>query len=177
MSCRFQPKGKVHKAEDEDIYITNRTNNKSPKPRFRTQREYDFLQYTRLVFKWATENYDLNRAQLELLLYLYPKAVFTRSEFKYFHRTIGIWENKSLQMYMEKGYIKIWREKKGRRRTLYELSDKGRRLCARMHRMCTGEEKIPLTAATNKMIGKDNAPRIDKYWLDMMKRSNREIGK
>lgn len=180
MSSRYQPKGPVHKAEDEDINISNTTTEKKPKPRHRTTRQYDFLQYSRLVFKWAVENYDLNRNQIDLLLYLYPKAVFTKSEFMHFHRTMGIWESKTLNMLIDKGFIRIWRKKKGKDRQLYELTDKGRRLCSRMHRMCTGEEEIPMTAATNKMVKNkdhDNTPRINQYWLKMMERSNREIRK
>ena len=155
-------------------YKKNVTKNKQPKPRFRTEREYDFLSNTRIVFKWATENHDLTRAKLELLLYLYSKALFNKKQLADFHKTIGIYQQKTLHEFLDKGFIMLWRVRSRQECALYALTEKGKRLCARMHLMCTGEEKIPLTKVTNRMLSKKDAPRIDGYWLDMMKRNNKE---
>ena len=44
-------------------------------------REIQLFKYYRLVRKWACKTYDLNDADLELLIYLDCKQRFTRQEF------------------------------------------------------------------------------------------------
>lgn len=148
---------------------------KYPKPRYRAKLKYDFLQYTRIVFKWATENYNLRRPEIEMLLYLYPKGTFTQTEFTTFHKTIGMYQQKAFREIIAEGWILMWRPRRGHQSALYCLSDKAKRMCSRMHRICTGEEEIPTNPRANALAS-NNDKRINGYYLDIIKKMNKDKG-
>lgn len=145
---------------------------KKPLPQYNSIRDYDFLQYIRVVFKWALKNNpDLSRAKLEMLLYLYPKGVFTYSKFHKYYKTIGLYQNKALSEFMEDGYIKVWQPKKGNQAKLYSLTNKAKSLCDIMHKYCTGDEKLPLDEENGLITDKE--VRINNYYVDMIKDMNK----
>lgn len=148
------------------------TRNKKPIPNHKTSREYDFLQYIRLVFRWGITNSKLSRQNLELLLYLYPRGAFTRYKFNLYHKTIAIYQAKTLDMFLKNGWVVVWRPKKGRDAALYVLTDKAKVLCDNMHKYCTGDKEIPLDDR-NVMV-KDKSTRINQYYLNMIKGMNKE---
>ena len=45
-------------------------------------RELNLLKHYRIIRKWACKNYDLNDADLELLIYFDCMDLFTREDFK-----------------------------------------------------------------------------------------------
>lgn len=145
---------------------------KKPKPRYRSKRDYDFLQYIRIVFKWATENYDLTRPELELLLYLYPMGTFTKYEFFQFTKTVSMYQNRLLDKFIDNGYIHIWRTKKGNESRLYALTNKAKTLCSRMHKFCTGEINMPESPRFNN-LAKNDDKRINGYYMDIIKKMNK----
>lgn len=141
---------------------------KKPLPQYNSVRDYDFLQYVRVVFKWALQhNPDLTRPRLEMLLYLYPKGAFTYSQFHKYYKLIGLYQNKALTDFMEQGYIKVWRLPKKNEAKLYALTSKAKDLCDTMHKYCTGDEKIPLDESNG--LTTDKTTRINRYYVDMIK--------
>lgn len=164
-----------HTVKGKPIYIRNTTKNKKPKPRHTTTREYDFLQYIRPVFKWATENTGLKRAHLELILYLYPKGVFSKNDFYNFHKLIGIYQGKTFNMFLKEGYMVLWRPKKGREKALYSLTNKSKQLCDKMHKFLTGDKQIPTSAQSN-ILAKEGGARINGYYMDTIKQMNKDRG-
>lgn len=148
---------------------------KKPLPRYRSRIEYDFLKYIRVVFKWAVENYpDLSRPQVELLLYLYGTGAFSMKQFNDYHKLVGMYAIKSLKKFEKDGYIKLWRRRKGKDHALYTLTHKAKILCGKMHRYSCGVEEMPDNpVSTNKMI-REGAPRINNYYLDIIKRMNQD---
>lgn len=163
--------------DKEFIRENNKTRNKSPKPRYRTSREYDFLQYIRVVMKWAVVNHDLVRGEVEMLLYLYPKGVFTMQFFSDFHKTYGMYQQKTLAKLIEGGWIHLWRPKKNRQAALYALTDKAKRMCDRMHKFSTGEEAIPETKFNRLSTIGEGQPRIHNYYFDIIKKMNKNRNK
>lgn len=160
-------------SDKEFIRENNNTRNKSPKPRYRTSREYDFLQYIRVIMKWATVNNDLVRGEVEILLFLYPKGAFSAKTFNDYHRTFGMYQRKLMAKFINEGWITLWRPKKGRQNALYTLTNKAKKLCDKMHKFSTGEEAIPETPY-NKLTKKgEDAPRIHTYYMDAIKRMNK----
>lgn len=153
---------------------TIKKNTKKPYPRYRSRIEYDFLMYTRLVFKWAQENYGLSRPQIELLLFLYGTGAFSKKQFYDYHKTVGMYADKSLNEFIEGGWVSVWRpaNKKHKIHKLYTLSQKAKIMCSKMHKFSCGEEEIPLTAANNALVQNKGEKRINNYYLDAIKRMN-----
>lgn len=144
------------------------TRKKKPLPQYNSVRDYDFLQYIRVVFKWALQNNpDLNKGRLEMLLYLYPKGAFTYGQFHKYYKLIGLYQNKALAEFIEQGYIKVWRIPKRGESKLYALTGKTKELCDTMHKYCTGDEKIPLDESNDLTV--DKTKRINNYYVDMIK--------
>lgn len=144
----------------------------APACKYKHDIKYDFLTYMRLVMKWAVANNDLTRPQVELLLFLYGQGKFSQKQFFDYHTTLGIYQIKGFQQFIEDNWIKIYRPKKGRECALYIITTKGQRLCSRMHKMCAGEEKIPTSPRSNN-LAKSSKP-IDRYYLEAIKKMNRD---
>lgn len=163
-------KTKKQKYQTKDVY---KSKTKTPKPRHQSRIEYDFLKYIRVVFKWAKDNSGLGRPQIELLLYLYGLGAFSKRQFSEYYRLIGIYQQKGLQEMIDNGWIRLWRVKKGKEHALYTLTHKGKHLCNSMHRYCAGVSEIPIIASQNKMARGD-APRVNNYFLDIVKKMNKD---
>ena len=143
-----------------------------PKPRLKSRSEYDFLKYIRVVFKWATENNPtLNRPQIELLLYLYSLGAFSKKEFTDYHKTISLYQQKTLDYFIKEGWVKVWRVRKGKEHALYNLTRKAKTLCYRMHSISCGVEEIPESAVYNN-LEKKGSKRINGYYMDIIKKMN-----
>lgn len=157
------------------IYMKSKTRYKKPKPRHRSNRDYDFLQYIRPVFKWATENSGLTRPQMELILYLYPKGVFTKKDFYDYHKILGMYQIKTFDMMVKDGFIVTWRPKKRGQKALYSLTNKAKQICDKMHKFLTGEKEVPVNSRNN-ILAQDGRARIDGYYMDVIKRMNKDRG-
>lgn len=137
--------------------------------------QHDFLKYIRIVMRWAVENSTLNRPHVEALLYLYGCGTFSKKQFQDFHKTIGMYEQKTLDTLTKEGWVVLWRpaQKSKRIHALYTLSHKAKLFCSKIHKVCCGLEEIPTEETKNKLAGK-TGKRIDTYYMDMIKRMNRD---
>lgn len=165
-----------HFPKDKTIYNHTKTRHKKPKPRHRSTRDYDFLQYIRPVFKWATENSGLTRPQVELMLYLYPKGVFEKKDFFNYHKILGMYQSKTFDMFMKEGFIKVWRPKKKGQKALYSLTNKAKQICDKMHKFLTGEKEVPVNSRNN-ILAQDGGARINGYYMDVIKKMNKDRDK
>lgn len=147
---------------------------KIPKTKFVSYVEYDFLKYIRLVNRWVLEqNPNLTRTDLELLLYLYGVGAFTKSLFYSYHKTMGIYSVKTFKTMLEDNIITMYRPKMGESPALYVLSNKTKKICKDMHLYCIGQKELP-TSKDKALISRDKAPRINNYYLDLIKRMNKD---
>lgn len=140
--------------------------------------KYDFLKYLRVVMRWATENSGLSRPHVEVLLYLYCMGTFSKKQFHDFHKTLGIYEQKTLDNLSKEGWIALWRpaSKKTKEHALYSLTHKGKLFCAKIHNVCCGEDEIPIEETRNKLAG-NTGKRIDTYYMEMIKKMNKDKSK
>jgi DNA-binding HxlR family transcriptional regulator len=149
-----------------------------PPKRVYSQVDYDFLKYIRIVFKWAKENYpDLKRPDLEMLLYLYPIGAFSRSQYVLYHKPMGLYAVSNLNKMIKGGWIKKFREGKGRQHVLYKLTEKANRLCGEMHKLTCGDKKMsehPNNNAIAKLAKDPNKPKANKYYMDIIKKMNKD---
>jgi len=107
-------------------------------------KELNLLKHYRIIQKWACKKYNLNDADLELLMYLDCLELFTKQDFK-----MGVysysWDNRRWNRLLKEDWIVVWRR---RNRTtqkyhIYKTSFKFKRLLSRMYRIMLGEEDIP----------------------------------
>ena len=111
------------------------------------------LKHYRLIRRWACRNYDLTDADLELLIYFDCMYFFTKQDYK-----IGTyaysWDNKRWNNLLKEGWIVVWRNRNRttQKYNIYKVSFKCKQLIHRMYRIMLGEEDIPTTARSNKIM-------------------------
>tara|TARA_R110002012_G_scaffold223853_1_gene395857 strand:- start:410 stop:850 length:441 start_codon:yes stop_codon:yes gene_type:complete len=138
-------------------------------------RELNLFKYYRLVRKWACKTYDLNDADLELLIYLDCKSRFTRNNFIDGSYTYS-WDKTRWDRLRQNGWIEVWRH---RNRTsikysIYKTSFKCSQLISRIYRILLGQEDMP---TSERNIFFNNKSYTDKVYNkaidDMIKDKNR----
>jgi ADP-heptose:LPS heptosyltransferase len=112
-------------------------------------REMNLFKYYRLVRRWACKTYNLKDADLELLVYLDCKELFTRNDFIDGVYTYS-WDKNRWERLRREGWIDVFKE---RNRTtskyaVYKVSSKSKRLINRIYRILLAEEDLP-TATTS----------------------------
>jgi hypothetical protein len=116
-------------------------------------KDLNLLKHYRIIRKWACKTSDLNDADLELLLYLEALDLFTKQDFKTGTFAYS-WDNRRWNRLLKDGWIVVWRK---RNRTtqkyhIYKVSFKCKQLISRMYRIMLGEEEIPETVRSNKIM-------------------------
>lgn len=140
-----------------------------PPETFHQKVQYDFLQYIRVVFNWACTTHEISRPHLELILYIYPIGLFKRTDIEIFTKTLDMKYARVFKKLEADGWVTMWRGKKGKQSALYTLSTKGKVLCGKMHKICTGESEIP-DSHYNPFV--DSNKHIDKYYLNIIRKMN-----
>ncbi len=116
-------------------------------------KELNLLKHYRIIRKWACKTCNLKDADLELLIYLDALNLFTKQDFK-----TGVfsysWDNRRWNRLLKEGWIVVWRK---RNRTtqkyhLYKTSQKFKHILSRMYRIMLGDEDIPETTTSNKIM-------------------------
>jgi hypothetical protein len=116
-------------------------------------KDLNLLKHYRIIRKWACKTSDLNDADLELLIYLDALDLFTKQDFKTGTFAYS-WDNRRWNRLLKDGWIVVWRK---RNRTtqkyhIYKVSFKCKQLISRMYRIMLGEEEIPETEKSNKIM-------------------------
>lgn len=162
------------------IYVKRKTNQLEEDKVFGFQTKYTFLQYLRIVMRWACGKLDVSSRYVDLLLYLYPIGVFNTLQFNRICATMQMYQRRELNYMMDKGLLRVWRigdKSKNvyeRTATLYSLSDKAAKVCARMHRVLLGEQGLPENH--NNPLEKSNSKKvIDKYYMEKIKEMNKRV--
>ena len=116
-------------------------------------KELNILKHYRIIRKWACNNNDLTDAELELLIYLDRKDMFTKHDFEIGTYSYS-WNNRRWNKLLKQGWITIWRN---RNRTthkynIYKVSFKCKQPIQRMYRIMLGEEDIPTSERRNSIM-------------------------
>ena len=116
-------------------------------------RELNLLKHYRIIRKWACKNYDLNDADLELLIYFDCMDLFTREDFKIGTYSYS-WDNRRWNRLLKEGWITVWRKhnRTTQKYNIYKVSFKCKQLISRMYRIMLGTEDIPTSAHRNKIM-------------------------
>jgi len=138
-------------------------------------RDMNLLKYYRLIRKWACKTYNLKDADLELLIYLDCKNRFTRNDFIDGEYTYS-WDKDRWERLRRDGWIEVWRH---RNRTtikysIFQTSQKCKRLISRMYRIMLGQEDLP---TSERSVFYKNKTYTDKVYNkaidDMIKDTER----
>jgi hypothetical protein len=113
--------------------------------------------------------YKINTGDLEVLLFLYSEKYFNKTKFNEFDELLS-WNVKRFDSLLRDGWIIVFRKKKGKQTTLYEISYKGRRMIGSMYKKLNGEE-LPESKSINPLF-LANASYTDKLYRDMIKEMN-----
>jgi len=112
-------------------------------------REINLFKYYRLVRRWACKTYDLKDADLELLIYLDCKELFTRNDFIDGVYTYS-WDKHRWERLRKNGWIDVFkhRNRTTSKYSVYKVSLKTKRLITRIYKILLAEEDLP-TATTS----------------------------
>ena len=136
-------------------------------------RELKLFKYYRLVRKLACKTYDLNDADLELLIYLDCKQRFTRQEFIDGTYTYS-WDKQRWERLRSQGWIEVWRH---RNRTsikfsIFKTSFKCSQLISRIYRILLGEEDLPTSERSIFYNNKSYSDKVFNKAIDDMIKDN-----
>lgn len=118
---------------------------------------YDFLRYSKMVFKWAQSTHKLSRAKLDLLLFVHPLGKFQRKEIKEIVKTLGLLGQFTFKELIEDGWIEKF---DFRVRSLFQLTTKATMLCEDMHLMCLGKKPIPNNCDVSGIFHEETKVRV-----------------
>ena len=136
-------------------------------------RDLNLLKHYRIIRKWACKNYDLNDADLELLIYFDCMDLFTREDFKIGTYSYS-WDNRRWNRLLKEGWILVWRKhnRTTQKYNIYKVSFKCKQLISRMYRIMLGTEDIPTSAHRNKIM--KGKTYMDKVMITSINNVNKD---
>ena len=116
-------------------------------------KELNLLKHYRIIRKWACRNNDLTDAELELLIYLDCKDIFSKHDFEIGTYSYS-WDNRRWNKLLKNDWIVVLRHRNRTTQTyhLYKVSFKCKQLINRMYRIMLGKDDIPISERRNKII-------------------------
>jgi hypothetical protein len=116
-------------------------------------RELNILKHYRVIRTWACKNNNITDADLELLIYLDSIGMFSKQDFKqgsYYYS----WDNRRWNRLLKENWIIVWRKRNHttQKYHLYKASFKCKQLIAKIYRIMMGEDEIPLSPISNKIM-------------------------
>jgi ADP-heptose:LPS heptosyltransferase len=132
-------------------------------------RELNLLKYYRLVRKWACKTYDLQDADLELLIYLDCKGHFTRNDFIEGVYTYS-WDKERWERLRKSGWIDVWRQRNMTtiKYSIYKTSFKTKQLITRIYKILLKEEDLPTSHRSKFYNNKTYTDKVYNKAIDEM---------
>ena len=136
-------------------------------------KELGLLKHYRIIRKWVSKTCDLKEADLELLFYLDAINFFTKQDFKDGTHSYS-WDNRRWNRLLKDGWIVVWRNRNRttQKYNIYKVSMKGKHLLNRIYRIMLGEEDIPETEKSNKIMKRTSY--MDKVLSVAIKNVNKD---
>jgi len=131
--------------------------------------ENDYLKYWRVVKYYVKAKYGLTQAELEMLLFLKSEGYFDKDKFKEFDALIS-WNVNRFDKMRRDGWIEVFRRRDGKRKALYQLSMKSKRMIALVYKKLNGEE-LPMSDSHDPMFRRD-ATYNSKVYRNFIKQMN-----
>tara|TARA_B100001250_G_C19485404_1_gene650567 strand:+ start:189 stop:620 length:432 start_codon:yes stop_codon:yes gene_type:complete len=132
----------------------------------------DYLKYWRVVRYFIKAKYNLSQADLDIILFLYSEKYFSKDKFAEFDKLIS-WNVNRFDNLLRDGWIEVFRKYDGKRKGVYQLSYKAKRVVSSIYKKLSGEE-IPTSLSSNPLFAK-NVSYSDKVYRNMIKEMNEFI--
>ncbi len=129
----------------------------------------DYLKYWRVVRQFIKVKHGLTQSDLDILLFLKSEEYFSKDKFKEFDDLIS-WEKHRFERLRQEGWIEVFRKKMGKRKALYQLSQKGKRVTTSIYKYLNGKE-IPTSNDGNPMFLR-NVSYTDKVYRNFIIQMN-----
>jgi|TARA_R110002153_G_scaffold145473_2_gene296747 hypothetical protein len=129
----------------------------------------DYLKYWRVIRYFVKAKYGLSTADLEMLLFLYSEKYFSKDKFREFDELLS-WNVNRFDRLRRDEWIVVFRKHHGKRKALYEVSYKARRMISSIYKKLSGEE-IPTSMSANPLFKRD-VSYMDKVYRNMIKEMN-----
>ena len=132
-------------------------------------RDLKILKYYRLTRRWACRQYGIKDADLELLIYLDCKGLFTREDFMNGVYTYT-WDKHRWERLRKDGWIDVWRERnrKESKYAIFKTSMKTKMMINRMYKILLGQEDIPITESNVFYKNKSYTDKVMNKAIDNM---------
>ena len=132
-------------------------------------RELKILKYYRIVRRWACRQYKIKDADLELLIYLDCKGLFTREDFISGVYTYS-WDKHRWERLRRDGWIDVWKERnrKESKYAVYKTSLKTKIMINRIYKILLGQEDIPVTESNVFYKNKSYSDKVMNKAIDDM---------
>jgi hypothetical protein len=132
-------------------------------------KEAGILKYYRLVRKWARRTYEMQEADIELLIYLDSLNYFTRKQFMD-GEYIYSWDKHRWERLRSQGWIDVWRERNRRdaKYAVYKASFKCKQMIARIYKILAGEEDLPTSERNTFYKNKSYTDKVFNKAIDDM---------
>jgi len=138
-------------------------------------RDINLFKYYRLVRRWACKTYNLKDADLELLIYLDCKKLFTRNDFINGVYTYS-WDKARWDRLGREGWINVFSERNRttKKFNTYTTSFKCKQLITRIYRILLAEEDLPTSERSTFYKNKTYTDKVfNKAIDDMIKDKDR----
>jgi predicted transcriptional regulator len=132
----------------------------------------DYLKYWRVIRQFMKVKYGLSQSDLDVLLFLYSESYFDRDRFDEFNSLLA-WDTKRFSNLLKDGWIEIFRKHRGKYKSIYVISSRGKAVVRSIYRKLNGEE-IPVSLSQNSMFLK-NVSYTDKVYRNMIIKMNEAI--
>lgn len=134
---------------------------------------HGYLKYYKVVRKFIKSKYDLNQAELDMILFLCDEEYFNNDKFVEFNNVLGF--NKRLFKELHaKGWIETIRKYDGKNKALYCVSYKAKRVVNSIYKKLSGEA-FPETQAHNNKMFKKSASYSETVHRNMILKINQAI--
>jgi len=134
----------------------------------------DYLKYWKVIRYFIKAKYKISTGELDMLLFLYSEKYFDKDKFNEFNEIFS-WNEKRFKQLKAKGWIEVFRPRdyKKKKKAIYALSYKTRRMIGSMYKKLSGEE-IPESPSANPIFLK-NVSYTDKVYRNMIIEMNKFI--
>lgn len=132
----------------------------------------DYLKYWKVIRQFYKVKHGLSQAELDVLLFLFSEGYFDRDRFADFDSLLA-WDKDRFNKMLNDGWIEVFRKRMNGKKSLYQISDKGRNIVMDIYRKLNGEE-IPTSLSQNPMFQK-NVSYSDKVYRNMVRDMNNFI--
>lgn len=129
----------------------------------------DYLKYWKVIRQFYKVKHGLTQSELDVLLFLFSEGYFDRDRFADFDSLLA-WDKDRFNKMLNDGWIEVFRKRMNGKKSLYQISDKGRNIVMDIYRKLNGEE-IPTSLSQNPMFQK-NVSYSDKVYRNMVKDMN-----